>query len=146
MSVVIPHGPGNPKPNEDLIAPPDDFYPPLSVAEWKLRMRVDDNVSPARSAEILNCATLDITDELKPWRAKQTATTLATGRDTKRYRQAVWQLAKAYELEQYRDIDTTDSGSRRADGLESRIDTALQRSREALRSLMGRGRATIVLI
>ena len=63
MSVVIPHGPGNPKPNEDLIAPPDDFYPPLSVAEWKLRMRVDDNVSPARSAEILNCATLDITDE-----------------------------------------------------------------------------------
>lgn len=146
MSVVIPHGPGNPKPNEDLIAPPDDFYPPLSVAEWKLRMRVDDNVSPARSAEILNCATLNITDELKPWRAKQTAATLAAGRDTKRYRQAVWQLAKAYELEQYRDINTTDSGSRRADGLESRIDTALQRSREALRSLMGRGRATIVLI
>lgn len=146
MSVVIPHGPGNPKPNEDLITPPDDFYPPLSVAEWKLRMRVDDNVSPARSIETLNRAMLDITDELQPWRAQQTTATLAAGRDTARYLQAVWQRAKAYELEQYRDIDNTDSGSRRADGLESRIDTALQRSREALRSLMGRGRATIVLI
>ena len=89
---------------------------------------------------------LDITDELQPWRAQQTTATLAAGRDTARYLQAVWQRAKAYELEQYRDIDTTDSGSRRAEGIESRIDTALQRSREALRSLMGRGRATIVLI
>ena len=146
MSAFIPHSPGNPPANADRIVPPDDFYPPLSVAEWKLRMRVDDNVSPARSTEILNRAMLDITDELRPWRAKQTATTLGEVRDTARYLQAVWQRAKAYELEQYRDIDTTDSGSRRAEGIESRIDTALQRSREALRSLMGRGRATIVLI
>ena len=146
MSAFIPHTPGNPPANNDRIIPADDFSPPLSVAEWKLRMRVDDNVSPARSTEILKRAMLDIIDELQPWRAKQTTTTLADGRDSARYLQAVWQRAKAYELEQYRDIDTTDSGSRRAEGIESRIDTALQRSREALRRLMGRGRATIVLI
>ena len=146
MSALIPHSPGNPPANGDRIAPPDDFYPALSVAEWKRRMRVDDNVSPARSIEILTSAMYDITDELRPWRARQTATALAEGRDTAHYLQAVWQRAKAYELEQYRDIDTTDSGSRRAEGIESRIDSALQRSREALRSLMGRGRATIVLI
>ena len=143
-SAFIPHRPGT-DPQHDAIDRPDDFYPALTVSDWKARMRVDDNVSAMRSHEILTTALYMVHEELGGWRIKQTASAL-TGTKITHYRQAIYQRAKAYELEQYRDIDTTASGGERAEGLESRIDTALQRSREHLRALIGKGRATITLI
>lgn len=142
-SAFIPHRAGV-DPAHDSIANPDGFYPALTVREWKTLLRVDDNVSAARSQEILANAQYLIQAELAAWRAEQTAP--LTLPQTHHYRQAVYQRAKAHELEQYRDIDTGEAGSRRAEGLESRIDTALQRSRESLRLLLGKSRATIRLI
>lgn len=143
-SAFIPHRAGT-DPQHDTIARPDDFYPQLRVSDWKARVRVDDNVSAKRSHEILTTALYMIHGELAAWRGKQTAPAL-TDTQAIHYRSAVYQRAKAYELEQYRDIDSTDAGARRAEGLESRIDTALQRSREHLRALIQKNRATIRLI
>lgn len=143
-SAFIPHRPGT-DPQHDAIERPDDFYPALSVSDWKNRMRVDDNVSAIRSHEILTSALYMVHAELGEWRAAQTAAALE-GIPAIHYRQAVYQRAKAYELEQYRDIDSTAAGGDRAEGLESRINVALQRSREHLRLLIGKPRATIKLI
>lgn len=143
-SAFIPHRPGIDL-THDTLERPDDFYPPLSVSDWKTRMRVDDNVSAARSHDILTTAMHMVHEELTQWRGVQKQPAL-DGVQIVYYRQAVYQRAKAHELEQYRDIDTSEAGSRRAEGLESRIDTALQRSREHLRRLMGKHRATIKLI
>ena len=58
-----------------------------------------------------------------------------------------WQVRRSISrCKQYRDVDTTAKGSERADGLERRIRKALQRSREALRLVLGKSRATIALI
>lgn len=143
-SAFIPHHAGI-APAYDAIDHPDDFYPQLTVAAWKSRMRVDDNVSALRSQEILTAAMYMVHAELGDWRSMQTAPSLSAEQSVY-YRQAVYQRAKAYELEQYRDIDTTAHGAERAEGLESRINIALQRSREHLRRLIGKPRATIKLI
>lgn len=143
-SAFIPHRPGT-DPQHDAIDRPDDFFPALSVSDWKASMRIDDNVSAKRSHEILTSSLHMVHAELSDWRAAQTAVVLE-GIPAIHYRQAVYQRAKAYELEQYRDIDSTVAGSERAEGLESRINVALQRSREHLRLLIGKPRATIKLI
>ena len=142
-SAFIPHRAAtDPRYDDNLQS--DDYYPAIRVSVWRERMRVDDTVSDARSHEILSTAVLLVNDELAVWREAQ-QTPLPDSKQH-HYRRAVYQRAKAIELEWYRDVDTTAKGSERADGLERRIRTALQRSREALRLVLGKSRATIALI
>jgi len=62
------------------------------------------------------------------------------------YLSAIFALAKAKLITRYRDIDSTESGQRHAEKIEGSIRYYLQESRESLRLLMGKSRATIDLV
>ena len=62
------------------------------------------------------------------------------------YKQAVFNEAKADLTERYRDFDSTKSGHKEADKLETGINDYRQKSREHIRALLGTPRAIIGLI
>lgn len=125
---------------------PDDFFPVLGLSQWRDFYRVDDELPNERAAEILTYATLLVQGELAAWREQQAAQHLP-GNLAPYYRAAVYNRAKAAVLEQYRSIDTTDTlGDKRAKAHEARIDTAMQRSREAIRYIQGKTRVMVALV
>ena len=144
MSALIPHRRAPIEARLNQIQP-DDYYPALSVEEWRNYYRVDDTLSAERAHTMLSNATALIQAELDSWREQQTTATLPERLHIS-YRQAVYQRAKAHELEQYRDIDTTSAGEKHNYALELRINTALQRSREALHRLKGSTRIMVALV
>lgn len=146
MSSYIPHQQPTDPAVDDNIANTDAFYPAVSLADFRRTMRVDDIATDARVAEQIRTAMLMINGEIAFWRAQQTATELSDEQAKAYYRIALYHRAKAYIIEQYRDVDTTKSGHDEASALETRINVYLQRSREALRMLINVGRMTVVLI
>lgn len=148
-SAFIPHD--RPKTTiADAISNPDPFYPDCRLAEFREKMRVDDTASDARVKEQILTALHFINAELRAGLFREqwhpSAANLPEP-DVFWYQAAVYHRAKAYIIEQYRDIDTSKTrGDARADDMENRIDVYLQRSREALRRLLHRSRATIKLI
>lgn len=148
-SAFIPHN----RPSvavEDSITNPDAFYPNFSVLNFRSAMRVDDTVTDSRCKEQLLTAIRFINAELNSLLYREqyypNDTQLPIGVDMDWYITAVYHRAKAYIIEQYHDIDTAKTGQDRADNMEARIDVYLQRSREVLRQLLHRSRATIKLI
>lgn len=149
MASFIPHNNQSSVPEgKDIIDCDDDFYPSLSLSDFRKFMRVDDTVSLDRIIEQMHMAIMMINHDISGWRSQQTAATLAViGTDKLRaYRMAVYNRTKALIIENYRDIDTTGDGHAKADAMESRIDTYLQRSREMQRIVIASSRTTIKLV
>ncbi|MCF6221649.1 MAG: head completion/stabilization protein, partial [Robiginitomaculum sp.] len=69
-----------------------------------------------------------------------------TSRYVHQYMAAVFNEAKADLVERYRDFDSTNDGHDEADTLEETIDDYRRKSRENIRALLGRPRATIELL
>lgn len=149
MATFIPHDNQTSVPaDKDSIVPFDAFYPTLSLTHFRKVMRVDDTVSHDRIIEQMQAAMMTIANDASAWREQQTAQKLeqiSTEKATA-YRMAVYNRTKAFIIENYRDIDTTNDGHAKAESMESRIDTYLQRSREMQRILVSKPRTTIKLV
>lgn len=145
-NVFIPHHAADDIAIADTITNPDRYFPDVRLADFRRSMRVDDIASDARTAWQITTAMLFVNAETESWRARQTADVLPPGSATACYRLAIYHRAKAYLIEQYRDVDTTKSGHDRAEEMEIRIKVYLQRSREALRQLIGTPRMTVELL
>ncbi|MBS9781220.1 MAG: head completion/stabilization protein [Gammaproteobacteria bacterium] len=151
MSSFIPHSKA-PKPTDNhtdngMINNSDDFYPAIILSDFRQVMRVDDSVTDSRAVQQIKTAVYMITADIVQWResARLNKRTLTIDQ-AELYKMAVYNKAKALIIENYRDIDTTKSGHNRADGMETRIDTYLARSRECQRLLTDKPRTTITLI
>lgn len=120
----------------------DNRLPKLTLDDFLKSMRIDDNVSQARSLRLLTSSMLAINAELK------THTFDAPLNEWQQhlYQDAVFNRAKSLVLENYRDIEATAKGHDRSEGMEARIDDYLQKSRESLRLLMGKSRMTVALV
>lgn len=142
MSAFIPHH----RPQQsalDTIPAQNALLPALSIRDFREKLRVDDQVSDTRTRAILEQAQAFIDAQLVVWLSQQNKLTKA---QSALYQMAVYHLAKGFELEHYRDSDTTEYQHRKINGIEYRISSTHQRSRECLRLLMNKPRATIALI
>ncbi len=149
MATFIPHHNQSDVPDDiNDIQPFDDFYPALSLSEFRRVMRVDDTVSHDRAIEQMRMAMMMIAKDIADWRSQQTATELLALGDEKihAYRMTVFNRTKALIIENYRDIDTTKDGHERGEAMGERIDTYLQRSREMQSILTAKPRTTIFLV
>lgn len=158
MNSFIATAASNPPGNASETIRNDGFFPDICLNELRASARLDGTVTHMRLRE----ATLDAIDsinaELASWRARQVAAgyrTLAEVPANKvddqsvqfiRYRRAVFNLAHADLSERYRDWDTTQAGSHRAEAIESTICHARRNVRWAINDLLGSARATVELI
>ena len=150
---IIPHGSGD---TEEITLGEDGFFPSLSSNEFRDVMRVTAVITDARVKSALISARLKIGADLKSLIQTHIAYDAlddvpAEGIDgvsvlTHRYRMAVYNEAKATLTERYRDIDSTQSGHDEADKLDATIDDYRQVSREHIRALLGKPRATVELL
>jgi hypothetical protein len=152
-SVIIPHGSGDPV-DEQITS--DVFWPALSTNDFRNAMRVGATIPDERVKLALIEGVLKINDELAPLKsASAQYAALADipavqimGQSIKihHYIGAVFNEAKASLTETYRDFDSTQSGHDEADKLEISIVDYRQTSREHIRKLLGKPRATIGLL
>ena len=133
----------------------DGFYPDLIVQEFRDMMRADKSIALDRVIAVLTQSVISINRELIGWRQNITEATLAevsspviNGKTelVHLYIAAVYNLAKALLIENYRDYDSTKSGHDKAEQMETRIDDCMRVSRESIRAFLGQPRVTIDLI
>lgn len=133
----------------------DGFYPDLKPAEFHSQTGQGKVFEPARIASALLSAMIEVNKSLAPWRARQTAATLAEVEATTYdgvsekvilYRTAVFARARAQLLGNTRDYDSTKDGHDRAEKLEATSDDYLRQSAEAVARLSDRPRTIVELI
>lgn len=129
---------------DELITQTSPHLSAISLNNFKESMRIDDNLSDARSLRQLKSATYAINKDISNF-INQLDKAI-TAEQQHLYEDAIYNRAKASILENYRDIETTRKGDAIADGMESRIDDYLQKSREAVRLLISEPRMTVELI
>lgn len=134
------------------------FFPAISVDAFRATTRLQDTVTDGRVVQALRESVITTNRELAAWREAQTALGYADlgsvpadayGDITElehHYLAAVYAHAKALLMEQYRDIDTTDAGQRRAAEFDGTVDSWRREAREAIRAILGVHRATVELI
>jgi len=148
----------------DSTIPNIAFYPSISLLDFQKISRIDKTHADERQIDVLKTALREVNHDLKKWRETLTKLTPAPSKlsETKGdvygegtsaehekvsdYKTAVYALAKGKLTEKYRDYDTTKSGRYRSETLEINADEYFQESREAIRRIIGKPRATIVLI
>lgn len=134
MEFVSPE-PVNEK-NETLTS--SAFWPAIKTSDFRESMRVDGTVTPQRLINALKNAIIETNRELFQWQQQEnhlgfyTLASVPADRihegDTHEselvylYRRAIFCSAKANLTERYRDIDTTPSGSKKADALDPTIE------------------------
>ena len=160
MTIFTPPSPDAPAPSPSPALTGDPFFPALDPAEFAAAMRVNTAVTPARVAEALLAAMIEVDgdEDLRRLKTQWTAAGYAAlaevpaplfagvSRLVFLYRRAVFCLAKADLDENYRDSATTPHGDRRADALEPTVEDHRRNARWALSDLVGRPRTTVELI
>lgn len=142
---------------EDTI-PNNGFWPDLQVSEFRDGMRVDSIATPPRIARALDAAVMDINAQLVDYQLKQQAAGYDTadevpprpgGREgdlIRLYTRAVWSLAKAELIDEYRDYDATKDGHDRADALAHTAGDHRRAAAWAVRDINAVRRTTVELI
>lgn len=155
---VIPHGDGVSPDSEtpDILIGGAGFYPALSMTVFRDGFRVPATMTDSRVKQALRDAALKIIYDLKPFRESNAAhlTLLSVPSEVfdgvsvlaLAYQTAVFAEAKASLTETYRDFDSTQSGHEEADKLEMGIDDYRRVSRENIRRILGKPRATIRIL
>ena len=133
-----------------------DFFPNLSVKNFRDSLRVDETVPFGRVKATLINAILKVNADLSelslsnlPYTALAdvpSATIAGTSTKVWRYKSAVFNEAKADLIERYRDFDSTQSGHDEADKLETVINDYRQKAREHIRALLGKPPVRIALL
>lgn len=145
-----------PEPESDISN--SAFFPEISPGECRAVLRLDDNIPNARLRSALINGMINVNRNLSTW----VTTQLGAGHAyieavndefideqhilSQQYRMAVYYHAKAALLDQYRDYDTTNSGSERADDKEATADEYRRQSILAIRNILGTAHTTVELI
>lgn len=134
------------------------FYPNVDPAKVRESQRIDGTVTTQRLRDALIEAIATVNAETEAWRLLREAEGYATlaevpapvideiSINTHRYQRAVGCLAKATLIERYRDYDSTGSGNKKADELETPLDDQRRDARWAINDIIGLSRTTIALI
>lgn len=106
------------------------FWPEITLSAVRMEMRINGAVTTTRLKHAVIEGVAHVIDQLTRWQADQLKAGYASlaavpsgeinGESVKvfRYRRAVYSLARAYLIENYRDVDTTgDAGEKHAAGL-----------------------------
>lgn len=152
-----PHHAWDPQPSAEKINN-DGFFPDIDPADVRSTIRINGTVTEQRLVESIRAAMSSINRELAPWRQEQVSAGHQTLNDVPdrqvagesvlhgHYLRAVYQTVHADLAERYRDFDTTASGERRAQDLDTTIDDARRNARWAVSDILGRTRLTAELI
>ncbi|MFC3393647.1 head completion/stabilization protein [Brenneria rubrifaciens] len=106
------------------------FWPDISLSAARMEMRINGAVTTTRLKHVVIEAVAHVTDQLEKWQVSQESNSYSTladvpakqvnGESVKvhRYRRAVFSIARALLIENYRDVDTTgDAGEKHASAL-----------------------------
>lgn len=145
-STFIPHARPETVDIDDTVVNYDDFYPGLSLSEYRRKYRNDDTVTDERLKENMQTAFIFINNSLKAWRIAKKDLIQLSDEQKKLYCRAVYHRTKILTIEQYPDIDTTGKGNDKGDAMLGRIKHEQQREREAIRLMTARLRTTITLL
>lgn len=136
----------------------DGFWPAIDQAQFRLAMRLTDEVTPERARSALINAISSALIDLVDWQIDK----IAEGFDTldmvpapqidghsrleHLWQRAIFALAKAELVETYRDYDATGAGERNSDFVDGSIAHHQRDAAHAIRDLKGRPRTTVDLI
>lgn len=135
-----------------------DFFPAISVDDFRERMKVLSDIPGGRILWNLKRAVLATNRELHAWRIAKEAEGFAaltaisqemygeTGHLTLQYEAAVYHRAKGLLTEAGRDVDLTNDGADATDFADEAIEDHFRHVREALAAIMGRSVVTAELI
>jgi len=135
-----------------------EFYPAVSVTRFREAVRLNDSITPSRAKHALTNAIIEVNSDLALWARTQREKgypTLngvpaeevgGTSINLGLYERAVFNYAKADLTEQYRDYDSTLTGSQRADELDETVGHYRRNALIAIRAIIGAQRTTVELI
>ncbi|WP_340610784.1 head completion/stabilization protein [Xenorhabdus bharatensis] len=147
-----------PAQDADITLSSDPFYPAVSLGRYRDEMRNDGTVTTPRLKQAMANAIVEANRELHRWHLINIQQGYATLSEVPAsrvngeseliylYHRAVFCLTKANLTERYRDIDTTASGTKKADTLDSTIDDLWRDAQWALRRIQGQDHAIVELI
>lgn len=151
----LPPQPETPEQNTLENAP---FWPSFDLDDLRQSLRIDASVTHARLRDAAVEAMMSVNRELAGWRKAQQEqgyTTLAAvpgesingvSEHQQLYRRAVYAATGAEVCERYRSYDTTGTGDRKAEDLQSNIDEYRRDQRWAIRDLLRVSRSTVELL
>ncbi|MEK9499016.1 head completion/stabilization protein [Photorhabdus sp. P32] len=136
----------------------DDFFPAIKISRYRDEMRTDGTVTLERLKQAITNAIVEVNRELNRWRLLN----IAKGYHTLNaipsacineeselvylYYRAIFSLTKANLTEHYRDIDTTQTGSKKAEAMETTIDDLWRNAQWAMRRIQGQNHVIVELI
>lgn len=133
----------------------DGWWPEIDVVDLRKSTRIDHAVTPERLRQAVVSTLCTVMDDAAAWQAAHVAAGITSLGDVPAarvagtsvkvisYRTAVYAGVQALLLEQYRDIDTTLAGDRKAESLPDRTGQAWRAMRSAVRDMMDRPRWTV---
>lgn len=133
----------------------DGWWPAASIGDFRAAMRVGEMVNAVRVRDALVAAMVTVADALAKWRAAQSADTLETvaaasfGGDSRPvilWRRAVYATAAADLAETHNDITAGERGRAERDERAAAADELRRTATQAIRDLLGRSRAKVVLV
>lgn len=147
---------GTPSPSAHINT--DAFWPSIDIDALRATLRIDSSVTAPRLETAIVAAAISVNNELAAWREMQQAAGLATlaavpGPQIKDksarehlYLRAIYAATAAEVCERYRSYDTTGTGDKKAEDLQTNIDDYRRDLRWAIRDFLGKRRTTVELI
>ncbi|MCS4318504.1 hypothetical protein M2407_002844 [Serratia sp. BIGb0234] len=161
MSTVIikprPDAPA-PRPEDEPIIKNVFFFPDISPADVRDVMRIEGTITAPRLRLAIKSAMAEVNAELFIYRRDQMADGYQRLEDVpgdqldgesirvSEYRNAVSAMTMATLSEQYRSLDTTATGGRKADVIEASIGELWRNARSAISNVAGRSHCIIGLL
>ncbi|MEC5343368.1 head completion/stabilization protein [Brenneria populi] len=126
------------------------FWPEISLSDVRMEMRINGAVTTTRLKHVVIEAVAHVTDQLAKWQTEQAKAGYASlaivpaaqinSESVKvyRYRRAVFSIARALLIENYRDVDTTgDAGEKHASALTLQAADLWRDARWAISDIIG---------
>lgn len=135
-----------------------DFFPDIHALDYQKSMLTDGKLTPERLKHAITNAIIEINRELSAWRQSQIEKGYASmdkipaefvnteSELVLLYRRAVYSQTKANLIERYRDVDTTNSGEKKAEGLGTTIDELWRDVQWAIQRIKGESHNIVELI
>lgn len=136
----------------------DGWFPNLKLSDLRDVQRTDGTVTDPRLREAAVNGMIQINSELSRFRDGHIAAGINSlagvessqingeSRLVALYRRAVFCTAKADLIERYRDLDSTNSGQRRAEDMDPAIAEQMRNARWATQEILGRTHSVVELI
>ncbi|GJH39071.1 head completion/stabilization protein [Paraburkholderia hospita] len=135
-----------------------DWFPNVDISHVRKAVRLTGTVTDERLQAALVRSMGEVNSALATWQAPYVATGIASLADVpapkiggesvhlSRYRDAVYYLARANMVEQYRDYDTTADGNKEVETVRETVDSDRRIARNALNDIRGTARMSVELV